>query len=174
MVLKADLQKQVPGIKKKFIKYEDYAGKTVNDIFSKEELKGAVIKKVTNSNSSLLINSGNFNFSLKPLPLEAQFSPIQAIEITDFNKDSISDLLLTGNFFDVLPEIGRYDANQGLILQGKRNLQFEALKSDETGFFVKGQVRKSKIIKGFNGKTLVILAKNNDRLQVFSIEQYKR
>ncbi|WP_411274513.1 VCBS repeat-containing protein [Daejeonella sp.] len=171
MVLKSDLQKQVPAIKKKFIKYADYAGKTVEEIFSKEELQGAVSKKVSNPNSSLLINRGKLKFALEALPLRAQFSVIHAIEITDFNNDGIKDLILTGNFFDVLPEIGRFDANHGLVLKGKKGLKFEVLLPAESGFLVKGQVRKSGIIKNPGGKEIVILAKNNDKLQVLGIRQ---
>lgn len=171
MVLKGDLQKQVPGIKKKFVKYTDYAGKTIDEIFSKEELDGAVFKKASNPNSSLLINQGNLKFALKALPLRAQFSPVNAIESTDFNNDGIKDLILTGNFFDVLPEVGRYDANHGLVLKGKKGLNFDVLLPAETGFLTKGQVRKSAIIKNSAGREMVILAKNNDRLQVLSIGQ---
>lgn len=171
MVLKGDLQKQVPGIKKKFVKYTDYAGKTIDEIFSKEELYGAVFKKVSNTNSSLLVNQGNLKFALKALPLKAQFSPVHAIESTDFNNDGIKDLILTGNFFDVLPEVGRYDANHGLVLKGKKGLNFDVLLPAETGFLTKGQVRKSAIIKNSAGIEMIILAKNNDKLQVLSIRQ---
>ena len=99
MVLKHDLQKHIPNVKKKFVKYKDYAGKQIEDIFSEEELNGALVKKVTTSNSSFLINEGDFRFSLKPMPLEAQFSPIFGIATLDYNSDGHLDILLTGNFF---------------------------------------------------------------------------
>ncbi|WP_115375679.1 VCBS repeat-containing protein [Adhaeribacter pallidiroseus] len=167
MVLKHDLQKQVPGIKKKFIKYANYANKKVTDIFSKEDLQEAVIKKATNASTCFLINEGNFKFSMRALPIEAQFSPVFGIETLDYNQDGILDILLTGNFYDVLPEIGRYDANYGLLLQGKGQGAFAAIPSGQSGLLVKGQVRRSEIIKGANGQTFLILAKNNDKLQVY-------
>ncbi|WP_423147726.1 VCBS repeat-containing protein [Rubrolithibacter danxiaensis] len=171
MVLKQDLQKQVPSIKKKFLKYSDFAGKTLPDIFSEDELKDAVVKKSTNPNSSLLLNNGKLNFSLIALPLEAQFSPVFGIEVFDYNRDGKSDIMLTGNFFDVLPELGEYDANYGLILQGKGNHRFEVLPSAKSGLFVKGQVRHSNLIKDAKGNILIILAKNNDKLQVVSFKK---
>lgn len=173
MVLKNDLQKQMPGIKKKYIKYADYAGKQIRDIFSEEELKQAVVKKVTNPNTSLLINEGNFQFTLKALPVEAQFSPVFGIDTLDYNQDGKLDILLAGNFFDVLPEIGRYDANYGLVLRGKGQGEFDVIQSKDSGFFVKGQVRRMRQMRAPNGQTFIILAKNNDYVQVFSYRKKK-
>jgi len=171
MVLKHDLQRQVPSIKKKYIKYADFAGKQVADIFSKEDLTQVVTKKVVNANSSILINNGNFKFTLQALPLEAQFSPVFGIETIDYNQDGILDLYLTGNFYDVLPELGRYDANYGLILQGKGKGNFAVVPTGKSGLLVKGQVRKSSLLKGVNGQNYILLAKNNDKLQVISYRQ---
>jgi hypothetical protein len=167
MVLKGDLQKQVPGIKKKFIKYIDYAGKQIGEIFPEEILKEAVVKKAETPYTSYLINEGNLNFTLKALPVEAQFSPVFCIDTLDYNRDGYLDVLLTGNFYDVLPELGRYDANYGLLMQGNGKGDFKVVKSQDSGFFVKGQVRKMGQIKGKNGQILIILAKNNDKLQIF-------
>jgi hypothetical protein len=167
MVLKQDLQKQVPGIKKKFIKYADYAGKQVTDIFSPENLKDAVTWKVTNPNTSLLVNKGKLQFDLRPLPVEAQFSPVFGIETLDYNHDGHLDMLLTGNFFDVLPEIGRYDANYGLLLQGKGRGVFRAVPAPVSGLRVTGQVRKTRIMTDAQGNQLIVLAKNQGRLQVY-------
>ena len=171
MVLKQDLQKQVPGIKKKFIKYHDYAGKQIQEIFPEEILKEAVVKKVTNPNSSVLINQSNFTFSLQPLPLQAQVSPVFGVETLDYNHDSKLDLLLTGNFYDVLPEIGRHDANYGLLLQGSGNGKFHVISPKESGLHLKGQIRRTRQITGLNNRALIILAKNNDTLQVLSYQK---
>lgn len=171
MVLKHDLQKQVPSIKKKYIKYANFANQQVTDIFSKEDLQDAVIKKVTNPNTCILMNNGNFGFSVQSLPVEAQFSPVHGIEILDYDHNGIPDVLLTGNFYDVLPEIGRYDANYGLLLQGKGRGIFTAVPYGQSGLDIKGQVRHSKIIKGANGQPLLILAKNNDKLQVYRFQK---
>ncbi|GAA4425438.1 VCBS repeat-containing protein [Pontibacter saemangeumensis] len=171
MVLKQDLQKQVPSIKKKFVKFNDYAGKQIHEILPEEELKAAVVKQVNNPNSSLLLNNGSMRFTLEALPVEAQFSPVHGIETLDYNQDGHLDILLAGNFFDVLPEIGRYDANYGLLLEGKGRGKFEVKPPKETGFFTKGQVRKMQQVTGANGQTYLLLAKNNDKLQVFGLRK---
>ena len=54
MVLKHDLEKQLPFIKKRFVNYRDYAGKSIEQIFTPQELNDAVIRKVYTGNTSLL------------------------------------------------------------------------------------------------------------------------
>jgi hypothetical protein len=134
-------------------------------------LKTAIVKKVANPNTSILLNQGNLKFTLQTLPLEAQFSPVFGIDTLEYNQDNKLDLLLTGNFFDVLPEIGRYDANYGLLLQAQGNGKFTAIKPQKSGLQVHGQVRKTQQIFGAGNQPLFILAKNNDTLQVL---RYKK
>ena len=168
MVLKAELQKQMPGIKKKFIKFDDYAGKKIDEIFDEEQLKKATRREAFTGVTAILINNGRGKLTFQPLPTETQLSPIQSVVFTDYDRDGRTDLLLAGNFFDVLPEIGRYDANYGLVLRnwGKTasgGINYEAVSADKSGFFVRGQVRRMTQLK----QGQLIIAKNNDQVQVF-------
>ena len=170
MVLKGELQRALPMIKKNFIKYTDYANKSITELFSAEQMKDCIQKKITTTKTSFLINDGKGNFEIKALPIEAQFSRIAAIETGDFNKDGILDILLAGNFFDVLPEWGRFDANYGLFMQGKGKGIFQTIKSKDSGFRTIGQVRKMCKVKSAN-QEMIVLAKNNDKAQVFSFKK---
>ncbi len=170
MVLKTDLQRAIPSIKTKFVKYVDYAGKTIEEIFTEEQLKPAQLKIAKTLSTSFLINDGKGNFTLKSLPKEVQFSNISAIETGDFDQDGILDIALAGNFYDILPEWGRNDANYGIILKGLGKGNFKLMKSAESGFRAQGQVRKMFLAKG-KDKLSLILAKNNDNAQVFSIKK---
>jgi len=167
MVLKAELQKQMPGIKKKFIKFNDFAGKKIDEIFDEEQLQKATRREVFTGASAILINNGRGKLTFRPLPTEAQLSPIQSVVFTDYDHDGRTDLLLAGNFFDVLPEIGRYDANYGLVLRNRgktaNNVNYDAVPADKSGFFVRGQVRRMTQLK----QGQLIIAKNNDQVQVF-------
>jgi enediyne biosynthesis protein E4 len=171
MVLKGDLQRRLPAVKKKFVKFSDYADKGIQEVFSPEELKNATVRRVYNSNTSFLINEGGFKFRLEALPLQAQFSPVLGIQVADYNQDGHNDIFLAGNFFDVIPEIGRYDASYGLILQGSGKGTYKVVMPKESGFFVKGQVRDMQIVKGANNQEFLILSKNNDPVQVFSFKK---
>lgn len=174
MVLKPDLQKVLPVIKKRFVKHADYAGQSIEAVFTNEQLSGVQKRTASQPNSSLLINTGKGNFELRALPWEAQLAPIFGITTTDYDHDGKLDILLTGNFFDVLPELGRYDANDGLILKGtgkgsNGEPQFVAVKPAQSGFSVTGQVRRMRKARTSNRKELIILAKNKDKAQVFEL-----
>jgi hypothetical protein len=163
VVQKADLQKRIPSIKTKYIKYTDYAKASFDEIFSEQQRQGMDVKTANTAETSILINNGDGTFTVKALPIQAQTSPIHAILTGDYNKDGKTDLLLAGNFFDVLTEVGRYDANYGLLLLGDGKLNFKATEPRKAGFFVKGQVRRMAQLK----QGQLILAKNNSQAQVF-------
>ncbi len=170
MVLKGELQRAIPMIKGKFVKYIDYAGKEINQVFSEEQMKDCTTKKAVTLKTGILINDGKGNFMMKELPAVCQFSTVTAIEIADFDGDNKLDILLAGNFYDVLPEWGRSDANYGIYLKGNGKGAFSVVPSKKSGFFTIGQVRKmSKINQG--NKSAIVLAKNNDKAQVLSINK---
>ena len=170
MVLKNELQKEMPTIKKKFVKFNDYAGKKINEIFDEDQLKQAIVKQSFTGATVLLLNDGKGKFTLQTLPADAQFSPVCGVAFLDYDKDGRTDLVLTGNFLDVLPEIGRYDASYGVVLHnaGKaadNTINYTAINPAVSGFFVRGQVRRMKQL----AQGQLILAKNNDRAQVFTL-----
>ncbi|GAB2550845.1 VCBS repeat-containing protein [Spirosoma aerophilum] len=169
MVQKADLQKRIPSIKTKYLKHIDYAKASFEDLFSAQQRQGMSIKTVQTAETSVLINDGKGNFTRKALPVQAQTSPIHAILIHDYNGDGNPDILLAGNFFDVLTEVGRYDANYGLLLTGTGESDFVATAPNQTGFFVRGQVRQMRQVSGLQGKQYIVLAKNNDKAQLFAV-----
>jgi hypothetical protein len=169
MVLKADLQKQLPEIKQKFLKFSDYASAQMEDLFEDSQLESATVQKVDNSESGVLWNLGKGQFKFMPFPMMAQTSPITSIQCIDLNKDGVLEIIMNGNFFDVLPEIGRFDANYGVILQNDGKGNFRKMTSLETGFLVKGQVRKTRILNKANGKKALLIAKNNDVAEVWDI-----
>ncbi|MDZ7649957.1 MAG: hypothetical protein U5K54_24060 [Cytophagales bacterium] len=43
LVLRHDLVAQIPSLKKKYLKYENFSDQTITDIFTKEELKDGSI-----------------------------------------------------------------------------------------------------------------------------------
>ena len=170
MVLKSELQRTMPGIKKKFIRFNDYAGKKLNEILSDEQLKEALVKRSFTGSTTLLLNNGKGSFTFQPLPTAAQLAPVSGVVFADYDHDGRTDLILAGNFLDVLPEIGRYDASYGVVLRnmGKATngtVNYIGVNPAESGFFVRGQVRHMARLK----QGQLVLAKNNDRAQVFTV-----
>jgi len=168
MVLRHDLVMQLPHLKKKYLKYVNYKEQTIKDVFSKDELKGTIVKKVTMLETTLFVNDGDGSFKAQKLPVEAQFSPTYGLLVRDFDKDGNLDILLGGNLYGVKPEVGRYDASYGLLLKGNGDNTFEPLMSDESGLLLEGQIRDLEIIK-VKDREMLMVARNNESLQLFDL-----
>ncbi|HOX84220.1 MAG TPA: VCBS repeat-containing protein, partial [Chryseolinea sp.] len=106
MALRQDVVKQMSSLKKQFVYYKEYAGKSIKDIFDNTLLENATALKFREAKTSVLINNGREGFELKPLPVQAQVSPVYGIAIFDLNKDGTKDIILGGNLFAVKPEVG--------------------------------------------------------------------
>jgi hypothetical protein len=166
LVLRHDLIKQLPYLKKKYVYYNNYKGQTIEDIFTSDELKNSIVHEVTMLESVILQNNGKGSFKIKPLPKETQFAPIYAISVSDFDKDGVIDLVLGGNLYNVKPEIGSYDASYGQLLKGNGNCNFTVYSIDESGLYLDGQIRDLKIIKHKNND-LLIVSKNNSTVDFY-------
>ncbi len=70
------------------------------------------------------------------------------------------------------PEVGRHDANYGLVLLGDGNGGFKALKSADSGLYLNGQTRKIKVVNTKAGPK-VIVANNNEAMQIFTAKSKK-
>ena len=167
--LRQDLVKQINSLKKKFLYYKDYAGKSMEEVFSPEQLKGAKILRSDNLQSSLIINNGSGSFSISPLPMEAQLAPVYAIEIHDINHDGFKDIILGGNLFSVKPEVGRYDASQGLVLLGSKEGKFIAVQPKNSGLAVDGEIRSIQELT-IGSTSYLLIARNNDSIKFYKIK----
>ena len=161
-----DIIKQLPILKKKFLRYDVYAGKSIEEIFTEDDLEKASVLTVNQTQTCVFYNNGKGGFAMKALPVRAQFSPIYSILVSDINHDGITDLFLGGNFYGLKPEIGRYDANYGVSLLGNPQHGFDYVSPAKSGLFVLGEVRDAAPVNTKNGK-MIIVARNNDALQLF-------
>lgn len=164
--LKEDLAAQIPLLKKKFLRYEAYAGKPIEDIFSSDQLKTALKLSVKQTQSCIFYNDGKGKFSMLPLPAMAQISPVFGILVTDINEDHLKDIFLAGNFYGVKPEVGRYDASYGITFLADSQHHFNYIKPVQSGLFIKGEMRDVKQITTRQGNDIII-SRNNDSLQIF-------
>jgi hypothetical protein len=170
---KDDMVGQLSGLKGKYLNYSDYAAAKITDVFSSEELQGALVVKAKNFDSSYMENLGNGKFKLVPLPVETQFSPIYGILCEDVNNDGNEDIILGGNFFGTRVKFGRYDANKGLLLFGDGKGNFRPSSVRESGFNIDGEVRDISKITLTNGTEVLLFVRNNDGVAMFKIESTK-
>lgn len=164
---KMDMTGQLPMLKKNVLKYEDYAKGTYRTLFNAEQRKNSDSLKVTYLQSAVLLNRGNLKFNLHALPLEAQVAPVFAIVVDDFTGDKKSDLFLGGNFYGLKTDVGRLDANHGVILKGDGEGSFTNLPYYETGFRVMGEVRDVKILNIPGKSPAILLGRNNAKAVMF-------
>ena len=161
------MQAQIPQLKKKLLRFDEYAGKAIDDIFTKEQIKNASVLTAEQFQTSIFINDGKGNFTLDALPVRAQFSPVFGIVATDINNDGIKDIFLAGNFFGLKPQTGRFDASYGTTLLGDAQHHFNYLEPSESGLFIKGEARDAAKIKAAKGGDYIITTINNDNLYLF-------
>jgi len=164
--LRQDMIKQMSSLKKKFVYYRDYAQKSVADIFDPALLQKSTKLNFYEPNTLVLLNEGAKGFVRKALPVEAQFAPVYAIDVTDVNHDGKADLVLGGNLFSVKPEVGRYDALHGLVLTGDQKGNFTPLPSKTSGILLQGQVRHIAPLKTKGGEVLAFI-RNNDSIKFY-------
>jgi enediyne biosynthesis protein E4 len=167
--LRHDLVQQLPSFKKKYLEYKNYRDETIEKVLTKETIESAKKFTATNLKTSLFVNDGKGNFTVKELPIEVQNSVVYSILAQDFDRDGKMDLLIAGNFFDAKPEAGRYDANYGILLINKGNNKFAVKNNDATNLNIKGQVRDMKSIK-IGDKSYILIAQNNDKLLTYKVK----
>ena len=159
--LRHDLIDQMKGLKKLFPDYESFKNKSIQDIFSLEQLNSSIIQEVNTLQTSLFINRGAMNFEPVELPSEVQFSSVYALNSGDFDRDGDTDLLLGGNQYMVKPEMGRQDANYGLYIENIGSENFRAF-NGKKGFKVTGQIRDFIV-----DDPHILVVRNNDSLLHF-------
>jgi len=164
--LRSDIVMQVPTLKKKFLRYSSYAGKSIEEIFPADQLQDAHVLSVQMTQTALYLNDGKGHFTLYKLPVQAQFSPVYGILVMDLNGDGIQDIFMGGNFFALKPEVGRYDASYGATFLGNRSNGLTYIPPAVSGLFVKGEIRDIQKIGTVKGDRIIV-ARNNDSLQIF-------
>jgi hypothetical protein len=164
-----ELGGQMPAIKKRFTKYESYAKATIEDLFTKEQLQAA--QKLTASRfHSMYFENTNGKFTSKELPIQAQFSPVYAIQSLDVNRDGHLDILLGGNLEKTRVVTGKYDANYGTALLGDGKGNFTYLPQAQSGLHIRGDVRDIVVLEQGN-QTKVLFAVNNDQVRTVALRK---
>ena len=164
-----ELVKLMPALRAKYPSYAAFGASRVEDIFPAEELAKARQLRAETMTSAVAINDGHGRFTLRALPIEAQFAPIRSTLLMDIDGDGRLDLLVGGNLFGVPPSLGRYDASYGQLLRGVGAGQFESVELVASGLSLSGQVRHIAALRGAGGRRMIVVARNDDRLQLLQV-----
>ena len=165
-----ELLDQVSALRKKFIKYADYADATIDQVFSKEQLDRSYKFNAYTLESCWLENIGGKDFKLHTLPSQAQFSSVNGFLFSDLTGDNTNELLLAGNFFPYKAQLGKNDASTGLLLEVKEG-KLKPASQARTNVWLTGDVRDMAIMKFKSGAKRIVVSRNNDKASVFTFVQ---
>ncbi len=166
---RGEITNQLIALRQKFTSYEIYSEATINQVLTKAQLAEANKLYVTELSTVYLENQGS-KFEIRPMPLEAQISPVFALEVADFNGDGNMDVLLAGNQSQIRIRLGLIDANYGSIFLGDGQGNFEYLNQSETGLKITGDA-KSVQMMSINGKQHLVFGINNSPAQVYKMNE---
>ena len=153
---------QIPELKQSFPSYDAFAGATLAEVFDPLAL-GEALKLSANTFSSMIgINDGG-TIHLRPLPVEAQFSPVRTSIVKDVNSDGMPDIVLAGNLYQSEVETPRADAGMGLMLLGTTTGKLEPQPAAVSGFSVRSNARRIVLL---DGKRILVVA-NDGAVRVY-------
>ena len=160
---KDEVERQLPVLKKHYLLYAEYAGLEMKDAFYGfvDTVKPQMAERL---GSVVGYGDGKGNFTIVDLPIELQLAPIFCFQKLS-GKSQNRLYIAGGNFFDVIPYEGRYDA-QPLALftsSGGNRVQYmhqsNLAARDE-------QVRDIKMVKS-GTVSRILVAANNDSLRFY-------
>jgi hypothetical protein len=140
-VSRNEIVRQLSNLSGKYISYELYANETMETIFSGNELKNTKTKIATRLETTFYLSNSKGTYDMKPLPVQIQYAPIEAIQFLDFDNDGALDVLLCGNSSSYKISVGKLDANYGILLKGNGKGDFEYIDQLKSGLRIKGDVK---------------------------------
>jgi hypothetical protein len=160
-----DLAQQLVVLRKSFPKYEDFAGKTIDEMFDKKLLKNATVLEVHELRSGYLKNEAG-TFSFVPFQNEMQVAPIRAFLEYDFDADGENEVLAAGNYFGIAPIQGRLDSFSGALIKSET----EIVLGPKLGIDFSNKAVKNLNLIHLKNKPYLLVTINNDSAEVYKIK----
>jgi len=160
---------QLEVINRAFPTYESYAKADINTILKPFGTNKRLTLEANYFKSAYIENLGDGKFTMRALPIEAQYSSIYGLEVGDFDGDGFTDILGVGNSTQTEVISGWYNAQKGIYLKGDGAGNFNSAKANKTGFYVEGDARALASWQT-EKNSFIVATVNSDSLKVFSSE----
>lgn len=161
--LRHDVLKQMPGLAKRYLRYDAYPGQSVADLFGAEALERALLYEVQELRSGTYVNDGRGGFTFRPWGFVGQLAPIYAATALPGG-----EVIAGGNLYGVKPEVGRYDASEGVLVADE---QIEAAAT--ANLRLRGEVRDLEVLT-IGQRPYLLVVRNDDQPQLFRLDQSPR
>ncbi|MEL7006544.1 MAG: VCBS repeat-containing protein, partial [Bacteroidota bacterium] len=158
---------QMPFITRKFPTYDKFAKASLVDVYG-ERLNNAYQREVTEFRSVVLVNKGQGQFEKRPLPMQAQLSPLLSCQSMDVNKDGFLDIVMAGNIYNTEVETPRFDAGTGSVLLSDGAGNFTIQNSQESGLYVDGNIKSMRQIQAGDSRYL-LFGRNDSSLALVKL-----
>ena len=167
MASRDEMTDQIVSLRQFFPTYDAYSEATIDDLLNETQKKTA--KKIAvNCLQTVWFENINGKLIKHELPVEANFAPVHAIVLEDFNHDGNLDILMGGNVEQTRIKIGKIDANYGMLLLGNGKGDFKYINQEQAGICIKGCVRSMVNIKDKSGNVQLLIGINNAVPQIYS------
>jgi len=163
---------QMVGLRKLLPTYAIYAQVQTNALLPKKKLEEAYVTTGEYFQSAYLENTGNGKgkvpqFHIRPLPIQAQLSPLFGLVATDYDDDGNLDLISVGNSYVTEVQTGPYNASIGLALKGNGKGHFQPIAATRSGFVVDGDAKGLAQLALGNGQLLWLVTQNNGAVRAY-------
>ncbi len=166
--LKKEMVDQFPFLKKQNLHYQDFARKSVGELFSPESMKNTEVSLFNYTSSCIAYNDGNGKFTIKRLPEQMQLSSVNVAHCIDINFDGKPDVIAGGNQYGFPPQFGRLDASRGDVLINDGSREMRWIRPKQSGLNFKGEVRDIVPLKGGKDAKILVLI-NNDYPSLYKV-----
>jgi hypothetical protein len=163
----------MPNLLNKVNTYHGWASSALDEIYEKARLETALRLEATTLESIVMINDGEGNFTVHPLPALAQLAPVFGIALSDLDGDGYTDAVLAQNFLTPQQETVPYDGGLSLLLRGRAAKEGEKFGLSEvwpleSGIVVPGDAKSLALVDfAGSGRPDLFFGMNNDAPAVF-------
>jgi hypothetical protein len=159
---KDEVERSLPLLKKHYLYYSDYAGVPMKDVFYGwiDTIQPVMAERL---GSAICYGDGKGNFAVKDLPEQLQLAPVFSFQKIDNASPGETSWLAGGNFFDVIPYEGRYDAQPLAVFTVNKSNNCQPIQQQDLSG-TNGQVRDLKWLRTGKGNKEIIVARNNESL----------
>tara|TARA_R100001143_G_scaffold63591_1_gene73053 strand:- start:82396 stop:85773 length:3378 start_codon:yes stop_codon:yes gene_type:complete len=159
VALRHDLIQEIPHLREKYPDYASYAGQSIDQIFSEEELS-ETLELTAEMLSSVVIWNQEDGMQIEKLPPRTQMAPMYGIALHDLNGNGLPEVIMGGNLYDVKPQSGPYDASHGVALTYREG-GLHSLSPSQSGINIPGEIRNILPLSNRSSNRLLLFARYN-------------